>query len=165
MKVHPTTGVDVRGASGWVPGHLAEVRAGGSTGHVGSFGMTRNGGTKMHKGTDYLCDVGDAVFAAMDGQVFRSGESIPLGSVSQDGRKGYGYRCYIKHGVTGDGKKIETRYAHLGALLVKPDQFVRAGEVIGFAGRSGNVYRDVPTHLHFEVRINGNPVDPVQWLR
>lgn len=148
----------------WAP-RVWPVRSGGSTGRVGSFGMTRNGGTKMHKGVDFICEIGHPIVAALDGTVTRCGESVPLGGVVQDGRKGYGYRAYVKHSVTGTGMKVETRYAHMGVLFVKPKQFVRAGEIIGLAGRSGNVERDVETHLHFEVRINGNPVDPESWMK
>lgn len=166
MKCHPISGVDVRGAKGWVPHRLAEVRAGGSTGRVGSFGMTRSGGTKMHKGTDYLCNEGDPIYAAMDGRVGRSGEEVPPGGKEQDGRVGYGYRIYIHHALAGGHTQpVETRYAHLSGILAKRQDLVRAGELIGWAGRSGNVDNDCPTHLHFEVRVGGNPTDPIVWLK
>ncbi len=165
MKVHPMTGFDVGGPDGFEPDwDEPVVRSGGSTGRVGSFGMTRNGGTKMHKGVDWLCKPGDPIFFALDGVVGRCGEEVPRGRVVQDGRKGYGLRCYVKHNVTGDGKKQETRHAHMGVLFVKTGEKVRAGQIAGLAGRSGNKDRDVKTHHHFEIRINGNPTDPVQWL-
>ena len=155
MKIHPMTGCPAAG------GREVQVRSGGSTGRVGSFGMTRDGGTKMHKGTDFVCSAGAPVFATLDGVVIRSGESLPRNNVQQDGRKGYGYRVYIKHNVTGDGRKIETRYAHLSTIFVREHQSVRGGECIGLAGRSGNA--DDP-HLHYEVRTNGNAVNPEDWL-
>jgi len=158
MKMHPITGTRADKVR-------SPVRTGGSTGRVGSYGMTRDGGTRKHHGADYLCQFGHPICAALDGTVMRAGEEIPRAGVVQDGRKGYGYRVYLRHKVTGEGRKLETRYAHLGVIFVRDEQFVRAGEVIGLAGRSGNVDDDCPTHLHFEVRINNNATDPETWLR
>ncbi len=160
------TGIDVRGPDGWSPLALPPlVRTGGSTGRVGSFGMTRDGGVTMHKGVDWLCEIGHPICCALDGTVMRSGEEVPRGGVVQTGRIGYGYRVTVKHDVTSDGKKLETRYAHLGQIFVHEGEKVRAGEILGLAGRSGNKNRAVRTHHHHEVLINGNPVDPVAWYR
>jgi murein DD-endopeptidase MepM/ murein hydrolase activator NlpD len=56
---------------------------------------------------------------------------------------------------------VETLYAHLSAMAVHVGQTVSAGEVIGTAGCTGRCYG---THLHFEVRSNGTPVDPLPLL-
>lgn len=70
---------------------------------------------------------------------------------------GYGYAIVIDHG---DG--IETVYGHSSKLLVKEGQRVEAGQVIGLIGNTGHSFG---AHLHFEIRINGRPTDPVPYLR
>jgi murein DD-endopeptidase MepM/ murein hydrolase activator NlpD len=57
---------------------------------------------------------------------------------------------------------MTTRYAHLSALLVKEGQFIPAGAVIGRLGSTG---RSTGPHLHYEVRIDDEPVDPMRFLR
>jgi len=69
---------------------------------------------------------------------------------------GYGILVRISH-----GQGIETWYGHLAAASVRPGQAVRAGEVIGLVGSTG---RSTGPHLHFEVRVNGQPVDPLNFL-
>lgn len=168
MKVHPLSGYELGASAVRMPGENYEpwpIRLGGSTGAVGKFGMTRNGGTKMHKGLDLLAAPGAPIYAAGDGTITRAGESTPHEG-EQDGRRGYGYRVYLEHDqLGGDGAKVQTRYAHLSTVTVEKDQHVRAGELIGFVGRSGNVDGECPTHLHFEVRLNGNPYNPEDWLK
>jgi murein DD-endopeptidase MepM/ murein hydrolase activator NlpD len=133
-----------------------KVRTGGSTGKIGSFGLTRNGGKKMHKGVDWLANPGDPVFAAHAGLVARDGE--------QSGGRGFGQRLYIS---SHDGK-LRTIYAHLSAQTVRAGQKIRAGHLIGFVGRSGNLSPEDPTHLHFEFHEkreeHPEPVDPVEAL-
>jgi len=150
-RVHPLTGRKPRLGT-------VTIRTGGSTGAVGSYGMTRNGGNKMHHGTDYLCDTGDPVFAAHDGRVLRDG--FQTSGRGEAGRKGYGSRLTVQ----GDG--VETRYAHLSGQLVRAGDEIYCGALLGWTGRSGNVDEKCPTHLHFEVR-RGNTkdsVDPEAWL-
>ena len=141
-------------------GRSVEVRSGGITGIIGSFGMTRvrpNGKRKMHKGIDYLCEVMDPVYAAHDGTISRDGFERDRGG--KEHNDGYGRRIAL---VGPDG--LETRYAHLTLEVYKRTMRVRRGDLIGFAGRTGNVGPNTPTHLHFEVRIDGEPVNPDWWL-
>jgi len=72
------------------------------------------------------------------------------------GYAGYGNVIVVRVNST-----MQTIYAHLVSYSVKPGETVTAGEAIGVAGCTGLC---TGTHLHFEVRISGTPVDPMQWL-
>ncbi len=100
-------------------------------------------GRKFHGGVDLKAAYGTDVPAAASGEVIFAGEQ---GS--------YGTLVVLKHD---DG--VETRYAHLSSTAVKPGERVEAGQVVGRVGSSG---RSTGAHLHFEVRRNGQPVDPEQ---
>jgi len=99
----------------------------------------------FHSGVDINGNLGDPIKATADGLVTMAGW---LG--------GYGRIVVIDHG------KYQTRYAHLSSLRVLPGMEVRRGEVIGGMGSSG---RATGTHLHYEVRVNGVPVNPYPFLR
>ncbi len=105
-----------------------------------------DGSQKMHKGVDIGAPAGTPITAAGDGIVTWAGE-----------RGGYGQLVVIDH-----GGGVETRYAHQSRLDVTPGQRVAAGEVIGAVGSTG---RSTGPHLHFEVRVDGEAVDPADWLR
>ena len=94
-----------------------------------------------HPGFDLAAPTGTTVDAAAAGTVTHAG---PAGT--------YGNLVIIKHG---DG--VETRYAHLSATSVKEGDHVSAGQPIGAVGTTG--YSTGP-HLHFEVRKDGQPIDP-----
>ena len=70
---------------------------------------------------------------------------------------GYGRMIEIDHGNT-----LTTRYGHLSSIGVKVGDFVRIGQVIGAVGSTG---RSTGPHLHYETRIDGDPVDPRKFLR
>lgn len=74
---------------------------------------------------------------------------------------GYGYYITINHG-TKDGKIYMTRYAHCSKLLVSVGATVKQGQVIAYAGSTGN---STGPHLHFEIIINGSRVNPLPYLR
>ncbi len=100
---------------------------------------------KFHAGTDFRGKHGTPVLAAGDG-VVRLARWYG----------GYGNLIQIDH-----GGGVVTAYAHLQRFLVKPDQVVIAGQAIGRMGATGHT---TGPHLHFEVRIDGRPVDPVMAM-
>lgn len=110
-------------------------------GHMTSnFG--RRGSRRYHNGVDLKAQTGDTIVAAFDGKV----------RVKQYERKGYGYYLVIRH-VNG----LETVYGHLSKFLVNENDFVKSGEPIGLAGNTG---RSFGSHLHFETRFLGKPINP-----
>ena len=70
---------------------------------------------------------------------------------------GYGRAIMIDH-----GHNISTRYGHLASFAVAAGQYIHRGDTIGYVGLSG---RSTGPHLHYEVRINGAPVNPMRYLR
>ena len=103
-------------------------------------------GTIDHQGIDISASYGDAVVAARSGVV--------TAETGWDG--GYGLCVHIDHG---DG--IETLYGHNCELAVSPGETVEAGQVIAYAGTTG---WSSGTHVHFEVRVDGTPTDPFNYL-
>jgi len=113
------------------------------------FGMRLDpflGRPAIHTGVDLRGEIGELVHATATGRVTIAG---------WDG--GYGNMVEIDH-----GNGLATRYGHLSKILVKPGQFVRIGETVGLIGSTG---RSTGPHLHYETRINGEPVDPQKFLR
>ncbi|MDQ4131074.1 MAG: peptidoglycan DD-metalloendopeptidase family protein [Actinomycetota bacterium] len=100
---------------------------------------------RMHQGIDIDGDTGNPIFASKAGTVIYAGSS-----------SGYGLLTLISHG---DG--VVTAYAHQSALGVRDGQRVAQGQRIGSVGNTGN---STGPHLHFETRVNGNPVNPRQFL-
>lgn len=105
------------------------------------FGQRRR---RYHYGIDLKIERGDTVVSSLGGMV----------RIAQDKnkRKGYGYFVVIRH-----FNGLETFYAHLDEVLVKPDQMVTSGEIIGLAGNTG---RSTGPHLHYELRYQGRPINP-----
>lgn len=149
--LHPILGEPVQNAE------IVAIRKGGATGRVGYFGLTRVdtvGQPKRHKGVDFLTGENDPVFAAHDGTVIRAGwQDASFQNI------GYGLRVYLQ---SDDGLTV-TVYAHLNHIDVRKGQKVVGGDLLGLAGRTGNV-GTAPIHLHFEVRVGGVHVDPLPWL-
>lgn len=106
---------------------------------IGTFDESRN------KGVDVAGKPGDPVLAAAEGKVVYAGEGL----------RGYGKLIILKHNNT-----YLTAYAHNQTLLVKEDQTVKQGQKIAEMG-SSDADR---TKLHFEVRRQGKPVDPLKYL-
>ncbi len=114
----------------------------------GLFAASRSG-RRMHKGIDLLADVGAPVLAAKSGKV-----------VSATRNRGMGKYVIIRH-----SNNIITIYGHLSEIIVRKNEYVRQGQVIGSVGRTGNArYSDILTHLHFEIRKNGIPQDPLEYI-
>ena len=105
------------------------------------------GEVSSHTGTDIACAEGTPILAAADGTV-----TVANGLDSWGGS--YGYHVQIDH-----GGGLETLYAHCSSICVTTGQQVQAGQVIGYVGHTG---RATGSHLHFEVRANGNRVNPLQ---
>lgn len=105
------------------------------------FGYRSFRGGSNHYGVDWATPTGTTIYASSGGTVTRAGWS-----------SSYGYCVYIQHP---DG--VETRYAHNSRLLVKVGQTVKQGEAIALSGNTGDSFG---AHLHFEIRVNGKPIDP-----
>jgi len=103
-----------------------------------NFGW-RNG--RIHAGIDIDLETGDPVYAAFDGIVRHSGWN-----------RGYGYFVIISH-----FNGLETLYGHLSVLKIAALQPVKSGQMLGFGGNTGH---SRGSHLHFEVRYFGKPVNP-----
>lgn len=95
-----------------------------------------------HSGLDLSASTGTPIYAASSGNVLFSGFS----------RWGYGEAVVIEHGGT-----YSTLYGHMSARNVSCGQFVNIGQLIGFVGNTGN---SSGPHLHFEIQVNGNAVNP-----
>ena len=100
---------------------------------------------KMHNGLDFTAIQGTPVYATGDGTV----KDAEFGS-------GFGNNIIINHGYG-----YETLYGHLVRMKVRPGQRVKRGEVIGWVGSTG---ASTGPHCHYEVHINGRPVDPVYFF-
>ena len=103
------------------------------------------GYTRLHAGVDIGAQYGASVTAAASG-------SVTVATYSSS----YGNYVMIYHA---DGSS--TVYAHMSSLAVSAGQYVNQGDVIGYVGSTGN---STGPHLHFEVRINGSTVDPMQFF-
>jgi len=119
------------------------------TGRVSS-GFGRRG-RRIHHGIDIPMPAGTPILVALDGVVVASA------GPRDRGFRGYGNTVVIDH-----GNGIVTLYAHNSQNKVTRGQQVRQGDVIALVGRTG---RATTNHLHFEVRINGRPVDPIPFLK
>lgn len=112
------------------------------------FGARRNpfgeGGSEFHTGLDIAVGFGSSVRSTADGLVIYAGP-----------RTGYGNIVVIDHGFG-----MSTRYGHLSSFTVSPGQFVRRGDLIGNAGSTG---RSTGPHVHYELRENSTPVDPLRF--
>lgn len=102
-------------------------------------------GGDFHNGVDIKAPMGSPVLAAGAGRVIEAGVM-----------SGYGLRIVVSHDFG-----LETVYAHLKKIEVKPGQEVRRGERIGLSGNSG---RTTGAHLHYEVHAGGTPVNPRQYM-
>jgi murein DD-endopeptidase MepM/ murein hydrolase activator NlpD len=100
----------------------------------------------LHTGIDFRDDYGSPVRATAPGKV-----------IAAEWNGGYGNMVEVDH-----GNGLSTRYAHLSALSVSEGQKVEAGTVVGKLGSTG---RSTGPHLHYETRVDGDPVDPARYLR
>jgi len=102
------------------------------------------GGWRMHEGVDICAPKGTSIRASADGKVKFA-----------DSYMGYGKMVVVDH------TWYETRYAHLNEIKVKLGDSVKRGEIVGTCGRTG---RATTNHLHYEVRVAGKPVNPLDYI-
>jgi murein DD-endopeptidase MepM/ murein hydrolase activator NlpD len=113
------------------------------------FGMRVHpvlGGLRAHKGIDLPATTGTPIHASADGVVGKA-----------DWFGGYGLFVELEHGAG-----METRYGHMSRIAVAEGQHVRKGDVIGYVGSTG---RSTGSHLHYEVRIGGEAVNPIPYMQ
>lgn len=116
--------------------------------YTSGFGVRRdpkNGRMRMHAGADFAGPVGTPIHAPADGVISFAGW-----------QSGYGRVIKIRHAFG-----FETIYAHLDATRVKVGDRVARGDRIGDMGRTG---RTTGVHLHYEIRLNGKPVNPMRYI-
>lgn len=112
------------------------------------FGMRIHpiyGIAKMHAGMDFTAPQGTPIYATGDGKVTTAGPGTGTGN----------------HVIINHGYGYETEYMHMVRIKVRSGQNVKRGEVIGWVGNTG---ASTGPHLHYEVHINGSPVDPVYFF-
>jgi murein DD-endopeptidase MepM/ murein hydrolase activator NlpD len=102
-------------------------------------------GRGNHQGVDIAAAPGQPVRASADGIVMAASEQGGLGKA-----------VFLAHGYG-----LTTRYGHLSAVSVRPGQRVRRGDVVGRVGSTG---RSTGYHLHYEVRLDGEPVNPLAYI-
>jgi murein DD-endopeptidase MepM/ murein hydrolase activator NlpD len=100
---------------------------------------------KFHYGMDFTAPTGTEVYVTADGVV----------DVVEQSRRGYGNKIVIDHGFG-----YQTLYGHLNGFNVRKGQKVKRGDLIGFVGNTG---LSTASHLHYEVHLNGNKVNPVNY--
>ena len=127
------------------PSYIKPISGGRLSSGFGKRARPTKGASTYHKGVDWATPVGTTVVASSAGTVTRAG----WGS-------GYGYCVYIKHN---DGR--ETRYGHLSKITCKVGQKVEQGDKIALSGNTGV---SSGPHVHFEIRVNDNPVNPLEYL-
>lgn len=115
----------------------------------GFFGTDRSG-NRTHEGLDLYAKVGTPVLAARLGKVIAATQN-----------RGMGKFIVIRH--LGGYKTI---YGHLSKIYVKKNDFVWRGQLIGEVGKTGNAnYKGILPHLHFEIKKDGVPQDPLSYLK
>ncbi len=120
-----------------------------SDGWGDGFFASNRSGRRLHQGIDLLANIGTPVLAARSGRVVAAKEN-----------KGMGKYVIIKH-----SGGFNTIYGHLSKICVANGDLVRQGQPVGQVGKTGNAnYRGIQPHLHFEIRKDGVPVDPLGYL-
>ncbi len=102
--------------------------------------------SKFHAGMDFTAPLGTEVYSSGDGTI----ESV------NSGKRGMGNYIVINHGFG-----YSSLYAHLESFSVRPGQKVHRGDVIGYVGNTG---LSIAPHLHYEIKLNGQNVDPVNYF-
>ena len=127
------------------PTYIKPLSGGRQTSGFGRRKAPTKGASTNHKAIDWATPTGTAIWASSGGTVSVAGW-----------QSGYGYVVYINHP---DGN--QTRYGHLSKILVSVGQKVKQGQKIALSGNTG---RSTGSHLHFELRVNGTPVNPYNYF-
>lgn len=101
---------------------------------------------RMHTGIDFTAPIGTPIYATGDGVVEKLKSKM----------SGYGKVVVINHGYG-----YESLYAHMSKIIVKPGEKVKRGQVIGYVGNTG---RSTGPHVHYEIKKNGKPINPVHFF-
>ena len=109
------------------------------------FGEVR--AKSVHKGIDIAKNLGESVNASLDGKVISAGYN----------NGGYGNLIVIEH-----PNNMKTYYAHLNDIYVNVGDMVKKDDIIGAVGSTGN---STGPHLHFELRVDNKPVDPIKYIK
>ncbi|WP_297714306.1 M23 family metallopeptidase [Clostridium sp.] len=109
------------------------------------FGEVR--AKSVHKGIDIAKNLGESVNASLDGKVISAGYN----------NGGYGNLIVIEH-----PNNMKTYYAHLNEIYVNVGDIVKKDDIIGAVGSTGN---STGPHLHFELRVDNKPVDPIKYIK
>ena len=151
FRVGPAGGRSRFAAAFGLHGHVFPVGGEhGARGPIGEFGAPRNGG-RVHEGFDVTGDCGTPLLAARGGRVESTGFDPVL------------YGNFVRIG--GAKTRQDYFYAHLiDPAGVDAGEAVRTGELVGRIGQTGNA-AGTPCHLHFEIRVGGEPIDPEHALR
>ncbi len=135
--------VFIGGGFGWpLPGHT----------YISSgFGYRTLGGNyEFHRGIDIPAPYGTPIVASKGGKV-----------ITATGHYSYGNHVVIDHGLNGNGVGESTLYAHMSSIAVSVGQYVNQGDVIGYVGSTGY---STGNHTHFEVRLNGEVNNPLNFV-
>lgn len=127
------------------PTYIKPLSGGRQTSGYGRRKAPTKGASTNHRAIDWATPTGTAIWASSGGTVSVAGW-----------QSGYGYVVYINHP---DGN--QTRYGHLSKILVSAGQKVKQGQKIALSGNTG---RSTGPHLHFELRVNGTPVNPYNYF-
>lgn len=137
-----------RGYSGSYSGAMPSLMPVSARAMTSGFGLRQHpilGTLRAHSGIDLAASYGSPIVATSDGMVDTANWA-----------GGYGLLVALDH-----GGGLQTRYGHMSRLAVMPGQQVRKGEVIGYVGSTG---RSTGPHLHYEIRVNGQAVNPASHL-
>ena len=139
---------DVPGASSFLGGDTPVTTPTGwpTDGFISSGYGLRWNGAEFHQGIDIAAEMGTPIVATADGVVTIAGWNAG----------GYGNMVDIDH-----GSGVSTRYGHASAVVVTVGQRVRRGQIIAYVGSTGH---STGPHLHYEVRLSGQPVNPTSYL-
>jgi len=127
------------------PGESSQLRVPVQGATLSSYFGPRWG--RQHEGVDYAAPTGTPIYAAADGKVIYASDEV----------RGYGNMLVIQHSPT-----LLTVYAHASVLLVQVGDQVARGQMVARVGESG---RATAPHLHFEVRENDTPRDPLPYFK